>query len=63
MKKHIDIMAQVLQHNNLGNFILEGSKNKKEDLMSKKGNHISLVEINSSSKSFIIDSSASHHMA
>jgi hypothetical protein len=63
MKKQIDIIAHVLQPNNLGNFIPEGSKKKKEeDLASKKGNHHSLVAINSSYYSWITDSGASHHM-
>jgi hypothetical protein len=30
MKKQIDLMAHVLQKNNLGNFIPEGAKKKKE---------------------------------
>jgi hypothetical protein len=63
MKKHIDLMAQALHHNNLRNFILEGvKKQKEEDPSPKKGNHHSLIAINSSSDSWIIDSSASHHM-
>jgi hypothetical protein len=48
-KKKIDIMAHVLQKNNLGNFIPKGSKKKKEEYHApKKGNHHSLVAINSS---------------
>jgi hypothetical protein len=63
MKKQIDLMAHVLQKNNLGNFIPEGSKKKKEeDHAPKKCNHDALVAINSSSNSWIIDSIASHHM-
>jgi hypothetical protein len=63
MKKQIDLMAHTLQQNNLGNFILEGvKKEKEEDHSPKKGNHHALVAINSSSDSWIIDSSASHHM-
>jgi hypothetical protein len=63
MKKKIDLMAQTLQQNNLGNFIPEGVKTRKEeDLAPKKGNHHALVAINSSSSSWIIDSSVSHHM-
>jgi hypothetical protein len=63
MKKQIDLMAQVLQQNNLGNFSPGGAKKKKEEYtVSKKGNHHSLVAINSSYDSWIIDSSASHHM-
>jgi hypothetical protein len=64
MKKQIDLMAQALQQNNLGNFIPEGvKKRKEEDHAPKKGNHHALVAINSSSDSWIIDSGASHHMA
>jgi hypothetical protein len=64
MKKHIDLMTQVLQRNNLGDFIPEGDKKKKEeDHANKKGNHHALIAINSSSDSSIIDSGASHHMA
>jgi hypothetical protein len=64
MKKHNDLMAHLLQQNNLGNFIPEGVKKKKEeDPAPKKGNHYALVEINSSYDSWIIDSGASHHMA
>jgi hypothetical protein len=64
MKKQIDLMAQVLYHNNLGNFIPEGAKkNKEEDNAPKKGNHHALVAINSSFDSWIIDYGASHHMA
>jgi hypothetical protein len=64
MKKHIDLMAHSLQQNNLGNFIPEGVKKQKEDdHVPTKGNHHALVEINSSSNSWIIDSGASHHMA
>jgi hypothetical protein len=64
MKKQIDLMAQSLQQNNLGNFILEGvKKQNEEDHAPKKDNHHAMVEINSSSDSWIIYSSASHHMA
>ena len=57
-------MAETLQQNNLGNFILEGvKKQKEEDHAPKKGNNHALVEINSSSDSWIIDSGASHQMA
>jgi hypothetical protein len=63
MKKQIDLMTQLLQKNNLGDFIPEGAKKKKEeDHGPKKGNHHALVAINSSSDSWIINSSASHHM-
>jgi hypothetical protein len=61
MKKHIDLMAQILQKNNLGNLISEGVKNKKEeDHVPKKGNHHVFVAINSPYDSWIIDSGASH---
>jgi hypothetical protein len=64
MKKHIDLMTQVLQRNNLGDFIPKGSKKKKEeDHASKRGKNHALVAINSSYDSWIIDSCASHHMA
>jgi hypothetical protein len=64
MNNKIDLMAQVLHKNNLGNFIPKGDKKKKkeEDHSPKKGNHHALVAINSSSDSWIIDSGASHHM-
>jgi hypothetical protein len=63
MKKKIDLMAQTLQHNNLGHFIPEGvKKQKEEDPAPKKGNHHALVAINSSFDSWIIDSGASHHI-
>jgi hypothetical protein len=56
-------MTQILQKNNLGDFIPEGAKKKKEeDHAPKKGNHHVLVAINSSSDSWIIDYGASHHM-
>ena len=64
MKKQIDLMAQVLQHNNLGNFIPEGvKKQKEEDISPNKVNHHALVAINSLSDSWIIYLGASHHMA
>jgi hypothetical protein len=64
MKKQINLMAQVLQQNNLGNFIPEGvKKQKEEDLAPNKGNHHALVAINFSYDSWIIDPGASHHMA
>jgi hypothetical protein len=63
MKKKIDLMTQVLQRNNLGDFIPEGDKKKKEeDLAPKKGKNHTLVSINYSSDSWIMDSGASHHM-
>jgi hypothetical protein len=50
MKKKIDLMFQILQKNNLGDFIPEGAKKKKpEDLNSKKGNsNHAFIAINSS---------------
>jgi hypothetical protein len=64
MKKQIDLIAQEIQQNNLGNFILEGfKKHKEEDHTPKKGNHHVVVAINSSSDSWIIDYGTSHHMA
>jgi hypothetical protein len=63
MKKQIDLMTEVLHMNNLGDFIPEGSKKKKEeDCAPKKGNHHALVAINSSFDSRILDFGASHHM-
>jgi hypothetical protein len=77
MKKQIDLMVEILQQNNLGNFIPKGDKKQKEEdhfipegVKKKKeeyddlnkGNHHTLVAINSSSDSWIIDSSTSHHM-
>jgi hypothetical protein len=48
MKKKINLMEHVFQKNNLGNFIPKGAKKKKEeDNAPKKGNHHSLVAINS----------------
>jgi hypothetical protein len=57
-------MAQILQQNKLGDRIPEGAKNKKpEDQNPKKVNSIhALFAVNSSLDSWIIDSSASHHM-
>jgi hypothetical protein len=64
MKKQINLMAQALQQNNLGNFMPKGvKKQKKEDPTPKKGNHHALFAINSSYDSWIIDYGASHHMA
>jgi hypothetical protein len=64
MQKQIDLMSQILQKNNLGDFIPEGAKNKKlEDLNSKKDNSShALIAINSSPDAWIIDLGASHHM-
>jgi hypothetical protein len=55
-------MSWALQQKNLGNFIPEGVKKKKEQNPTpKKGNHHALVAINSSYDSWIIYSGASHH--
>jgi hypothetical protein len=63
MKKHINLMTQVLQNNNLGDFIPERAKKKKEEYhVPNKGNHHVMVAINSSFDSWIIDSGPSHHM-
>jgi hypothetical protein len=63
MKKHNNLMAHGIQKKNLENFIPEGvKKQKEEDHAPKKGNHHAMVAIKSSSDSWIIDSSASHHM-
>jgi hypothetical protein len=65
MHKHIDLITQILQQNNLGDHIPEGAKKKKpKDHNPKKGNSShALIAINSSPDACIIDSSASHHMA
>jgi hypothetical protein len=57
-------MAQILQQNNLGDYIPKGAKkNKREDQNPKKGNSShALISINSSPNAWIIDSGASHHM-
>jgi hypothetical protein len=64
MQKNIDKMAQILQQNNLGDRIPEGSKKKKpEDQNLKKGNSShALIAIKSSIDDWIIDSGESHHM-
>jgi hypothetical protein len=64
MQNKIDIMSQILQQNNLGDRIPEGSKNKKpEDQNSKKGKSShALISINSSPDAWIVDSRESHHM-
>jgi hypothetical protein len=56
MQKHIDQMAQILQQNNLGDCIPEGSKKKKpEDQNPKKGNSShALIAINSSPNDWIV---------
>jgi hypothetical protein len=63
MKKKIDMMSQIIQKNNLGYRIPEGSKKKKpEDPNSKKGNSShAFISINSSPDTWIIDSGESHH--
>jgi hypothetical protein len=64
MQKKKDLMSQILQQNNLGDYIPEGPKKKKpEDPNSKKVNSShALIAINSSPNAWIIDSKASHHM-
>jgi hypothetical protein len=63
-EKKIDLMSQILQQNNLGDFIPEGAKKKKpEDLNPKKGNSShALIAIDSSPNSSIVESGESHHM-
>jgi hypothetical protein len=65
MQKKIDLMSQILQQNNLGDHIPEGSKKKKpEDPNSKKDNSShALIAINSSPDAWIIDLEESHNMA
>jgi hypothetical protein len=64
MQKQIYLMTQILQKNNLGYHIPEGTKKKKpEDQNPKKGNSShALISINSSHDTWIIDLGASHHM-
>jgi hypothetical protein len=47
MKKKIDLLTQILQNNNLGDQIPEGSKKNLED-HAPKGNHHALVFVHSS---------------
>jgi hypothetical protein len=63
MKKQIDLMAQILEKNNLGDFIPEVSKKKSKDQALKKGNPHALLAIHSSPDTWIVDSRTSHHMA
>jgi hypothetical protein len=60
----IDVMTQILHHNNLGDHIPEDSKNKTlEDKNRKKGNSShALISINSAPDAWIVYSGASHHM-
>jgi hypothetical protein len=55
-------MAQVLQKNNLEDFIPEAPKKKLEDQAPKKGNIHALVFVHSSPNTWIVDSGTSHHM-
>jgi hypothetical protein len=57
-EKEIDIMSQILQQNNLGDFIPEGAKKKKlEYLNPKNDNSIhSFISIKSSLDAWIVDS-------
>jgi hypothetical protein len=48
MKKQINEMAQILQKNNLGDFIPEATKKKSKDQAPKKGNPHALVVVHSS---------------
>ena len=64
MKKTIDLMAKVLQQNNLGDYIPENAKKKPEDKPpERRGNSHALIAINSSPDAWILDSGASYHMA
>eukprot|EP00253_Pinus_taeda_P017894 PITA_17894 len=57
-------MEKFLQKHNLGDHIAQGAKKKTKDPPHGKGNNFHvLVAINSSHDAWIIDSSASHHMA
>ena len=57
-------MVKVLQKNNLGDCILKNAKKKLGDQpIGKRGNSHALIAINSSSNAWILDSSASYHMA
>jgi hypothetical protein len=60
MKKQIDLMAQILQKNNLGDHVPEAAKKSKDRAPAKRGNSHALIVINSSSYAWILDS---HHMA
>jgi hypothetical protein len=64
MQKQMDLITQILQKNNLGYRIHEGSKKKKpEDQNPKKGNSShALIAINSTPDAWIIDSGASNNM-
>eukprot|EP00253_Pinus_taeda_P002130 PITA_02130 len=64
MKKQIDQMEEILQKQNLGDHIPQGTKKKTEDPPHGRGNNFhALVAINSSPDAWIIDSGTSHHMA
>ena len=57
-------MAQILQKHNLRDHIPEVSKKNRKDHAPGKGNSShALIAINSSPYAWIVDSSASHHMA
>jgi hypothetical protein len=64
MEKQIYLMSQILQQNNLGYRIPEGSKKKKPEAPNSKKDNTShaLIAINSSPDAWIDDSKASHHM-
>jgi hypothetical protein len=63
MQKQIYLMSQIIQQNNFGDRIPEGSKKKNpEDLKPKKGNSShALISINSSPNAWIVDLGSSHH--
>jgi hypothetical protein len=61
MKKQIDQMVQLLQKNNLGDFIPKATKKKSEDQSPKKENPHAVVDIHPSFDTWIVDSDASQH--
>ena len=64
MKKTIDLMAEKLQQNNLGDHIPENpNKNSGEKAPKPRGNGHAFIYLHSTSQEWIIDSGASHHMA
>jgi hypothetical protein len=62
MKNKRDLMTQIIQKNNLGDQIPEGAKKKPED-HAPKVNHHALFVFHFALVSWIMGSSASHHMA
>jgi hypothetical protein len=55
-------MTQILQKNNLGDFIHEVSNKKSEDNSPKKAIPLALVALHSSPDTWIVYSITSHHM-